>query len=344
MPDPNPADRPAQFRSLLRSFALDPGLLSDHLLAAEHLARVVAQEVGKTCDRIFTPAGHPGHLPGPGPLRRSLLPGRRRTAARLAGRPGAAPVLARYRRLLQGTPTPPRDAPAPAGPRDRRSARRAGPRRLALPRPPRHPGRRLDGEHARHPGEPGGVPPARNQKPGCGFPIARIVVLIALATGAVLDAAIGRCTRQADRREHAAARPARAADAGDILLADRYYCSYFEVALLLARGVDVVMRQNEDRPADFRRGRRLGNDDHLVVWAPAAAGIVDGPGGVRRDPRDGDDPRAAGAGRAAGLPDPGADRGDDVCSTPGSSRTTSWRAFTGPDGMWNWTCVRSSRR
>ena len=30
-----------------------------------------------------------------------------------------------------------------------------------------------------------------NQAPGCGFPIARIVVLLSLATGAVLDAAIG---------------------------------------------------------------------------------------------------------------------------------------------------------
>ena len=34
-------------------------------------------------------------------------------------------------------------------------------------------------------------PQHSNQKPGCGFPIARIVVLIALATGCVLDAAIG---------------------------------------------------------------------------------------------------------------------------------------------------------
>ena len=44
------------------------------------------------------------------------------------------------------------------------------------------------------------------QKPGCGFPIARIVVLICLATGCVLDAAIGGRTGQADRRERPAPR------------------------------------------------------------------------------------------------------------------------------------------
>src|SRR6185437_5407787 len=53
---------------------------------------------------------------------------------------------------------------------------------------------------------------------------------------------------------------------GDILLGDRCFCSYFEVALLLSRGVAVVLRQNKNRPVDFRSGRRLGHDDHLVVW------------------------------------------------------------------------------
>ena len=56
MSDPNPAAAPAQFRSLLRSFALDPGPLTDQLLTAEHLARVIAEEAGTTRDRIFTPA------------------------------------------------------------------------------------------------------------------------------------------------------------------------------------------------------------------------------------------------------------------------------------------------
>ena len=159
--DPTPAGSPAQFRSLLRSFVLDPGPLTDHVLAAEHLARVVAEEAGTTRDRIFTPLVTLATFLG-----QVLTDDHSCQAAvdRLIAwraRPRAARLLARHRRLLQGPPAAPRGAPAPAGPRHRRPARGARPRRLALPRPPRRPRRRLDGQHARHPGEPGRVPPAR---------------------------------------------------------------------------------------------------------------------------------------------------------------------------------------
>jgi hypothetical protein len=53
---------------------------------------------------------------------------------------------------------------------------------------------------------------------------------------------------------------------GHVVLADRHYCSYFMVALLQQRGVDVVFRLHQCRPVDFRRGRRLGRDDHIVRW------------------------------------------------------------------------------
>jgi hypothetical protein len=53
--DPNPAAAPAQFRSLLRAFALDPGPLTDHVLTADHLARTIAEEAGPTRDRVVTP-------------------------------------------------------------------------------------------------------------------------------------------------------------------------------------------------------------------------------------------------------------------------------------------------
>ena len=53
---------------------------------------------------------------------------------------------------------------------------------------------------------------------------------------------------------------------GDIVLADRFFCSYWVIAALLARGVDVVVRLHQCRTADFRRGRRLGREDHLVTW------------------------------------------------------------------------------
>jgi hypothetical protein len=53
---------------------------------------------------------------------------------------------------------------------------------------------------------------------------------------------------------------------GDVVIADRYYGGWFMIALLHALGVDVVTRLHQLREADFRRGRRLGADDHLVEW------------------------------------------------------------------------------
>lgn len=52
----------------------------------------------------------------------------------------------------------------------------------------------------------------------------------------------------------------------DIVVADRYFCSYFLICLLLELGVDFVVRLHQRRTADFRRGRRLGRGDHVVVW------------------------------------------------------------------------------
>ena len=53
---------------------------------------------------------------------------------------------------------------------------------------------------------------------------------------------------------------------GDIALADRFFCSYWVIAALQARGVDVVVRLHQCRTADFRRGRRVGREDHIVTW------------------------------------------------------------------------------
>ena len=55
-------------------------------------------------------------------------------------------------------------------------------------------------------------------------------------------------------------------NAGDILLADRYYCTYWLVAMAQARGIDVVFRMHHLRDYDFHRGQRLGAEDHVVIW------------------------------------------------------------------------------
>lgn len=109
-------------------------------------------------------------------------------------------------------------------------------------------------------------PQSRSQLPGVGFPILRWVALVGLATGAVLESAFGPC-RGKGSGESALLRTLLGSLRGDdVVLADRYYCSYWMVALLQQRGIDVVFRKHQLRHTDFRRGRRLGRDDHLVTW------------------------------------------------------------------------------
>lgn len=104
------------------------------------------------------------------------------------------------------------------------------------------------------------------QKTGVGFPLARIAVVFSLAVGTVLDAALCRFAGKG-QSELGMLRLLRAVFfPGDVMLADRYLCSWFELALLGQQRVDVVCRLHHGRRADFRRGRRLGQDDHLVEW------------------------------------------------------------------------------
>lgn len=109
-------------------------------------------------------------------------------------------------------------------------------------------------------------PHPRTQKAGVGFPIARMVVLFCLATGAVLDALLGRYLGK--RTSELALFHQLHDNLGpdDVLVADRYFCSYWEVAAARQRGADVVFRQHQRRQTDFRRGRRLGRCDHVVTW------------------------------------------------------------------------------
>src|SRR6266851_4269625 len=109
-------------------------------------------------------------------------------------------------------------------------------------------------------------PQSRSQRPGVGFPILRWVALLGLATGAVLDSAFGpyRGKQTGETALFRALLPSLRQ--GDVVLADRYYCSYWLVALLQAQGVDVVFRKHHLRHTDFRRGRRLGRNDHVVTW------------------------------------------------------------------------------
>ncbi len=109
-------------------------------------------------------------------------------------------------------------------------------------------------------------PQQRSQLPGVGLPIARAVAVLSLATGCVMNAAYGPY-RGKETGESALLRSMLASlKADDIAVMDRYYCSFMMIALLLTQGTHTCARKHQFRHSDFRRGRRLGKYDHLIVW------------------------------------------------------------------------------
>jgi hypothetical protein len=109
-------------------------------------------------------------------------------------------------------------------------------------------------------------PQVPQQKSGVGFPIARIVGIISLGCGAILEWALGPCEGKESGETSMLRRMGQALNPGDIILADRYYAGYFMLAHLLGLGVDVVVRQHQLRHTNFRRGEHLGTRDHVVSW------------------------------------------------------------------------------
>src|SRR5262249_10230875 len=104
------------------------------------------------------------------------------------------------------------------------------------------------------------------QQPGLGFPIARLVVVFCLACGAALDAAMGRYQGK-KTGENALLRALDGFEPQDVLLADRYFSGYFDLAHWHEQGVDLVTLLPRRRRCDLRRGRRLGPGDHVVAGA-----------------------------------------------------------------------------
>lgn len=104
------------------------------------------------------------------------------------------------------------------------------------------------------------------QKPNLGFPIARACVILSLATACALDLAVGPYSGKETGETALLRSLLDSFSEGDVLVADRFYCSYFLIALLQQRGVDVCVRLHQRRHPDFRHGPRLGPDDHLVTW------------------------------------------------------------------------------
>jgi len=111
-------------------------------------------------------------------------------------------------------------------------------------------------------------PQPASQRPGLGFPMMRIVALLCLASGGVLDAATGPCQgKGGDEQTLLRGLLDHLAD-GDVLLGDAFFPTYFLLCELRRRAVDGLFEQYgaRKRSTDFRCGTRLGPRDHLIVW------------------------------------------------------------------------------
>jgi hypothetical protein len=106
-------------------------------------------------------------------------------------------------------------------------------------------------------------PQPSSQKPGCGFPVIRLVALLSLSSGAILQVMLDSLHSHDLRLLH---RLAEALTAGDIVLGDRAYGEYTTAASLPRQGVDLVARLHHQRKVDFRKAKRLAKNDGLFVW------------------------------------------------------------------------------
>jgi hypothetical protein len=109
-------------------------------------------------------------------------------------------------------------------------------------------------------------PQPPGQQPGLGFPLARLVAVFDLASGALTTLGVGRYQGKATGEMALFRQQQSYLQHGDVVLADCYYSSYWTIAGLRGQGLDYVGRQHHRRITDFRCGQRLGREDHCVEW------------------------------------------------------------------------------
>jgi hypothetical protein len=106
-------------------------------------------------------------------------------------------------------------------------------------------------------------PQQKGQRPGCGFPILRLLAFFALATGMItgwIHGAYGQSELALLQRLWEELRP------GELWLGDRGFCTWGLLAQCQARQVHAVFRVRGSRRRDFRRGKRLSRDEREVRW------------------------------------------------------------------------------
>lgn len=255
-----------QDHSLFRQFAQAPGLPFAEVFSAELVNRVLDEHQVAFRDRLFPPAVTVAmflsQVQDDDPSLRQAV-ARFLAQRRAQGLPGGSSDTGAYCRARQRLP----EAVLATLTRSTGST-------LLLDAPARWSWRGrdvkiVDGTTVSGPDTPANqsaYPQPASQKPGLGFPLLRCVALFSLAVGTILDAAFAPYKGKQTGEPALLRELHHNLDPDDILLGDRCFCSYFEIAELQRRGVDVVLRLHQRRLTDFRRGQHLGPCDHLVTW------------------------------------------------------------------------------
>lgn len=270
MTNRNRPDSEAQLGALLQSFALRPGRPFGSVLSLRYVLKTIAEEVADVGETVFTPvATFCTFLSQILSLDHSCRAAvARLNAWRVAqGLPPCSANTGGYCKARQRLPEP---LLKRLGLESGRHAQAEVPKEWLF-----H-GRAVkivDGTSASMPdtaANQAAYPQPGGQARGCGFPVARIVIVLSLACGTVLDAAVGAGKGKMTGENTLFRGLDEGLVAGDVVLGDRLFGSYWELALLQARGVDGVMRIHQRRKVDFDAGCRLGHDDHIVTWSKPA--------------------------------------------------------------------------
>ena len=94
-----------------------------------------------------------------------------------------------------------------------------------------------------------------SQKPGWGFPMARLAALTSLAAGSVINYNLGPCRGKQTGESSLFSQLINCLSLGDLLMADRYYCTFAIIALSQAKMIPVLFQIHASKNADFRRGQ-----------------------------------------------------------------------------------------
>jgi hypothetical protein len=109
-------------------------------------------------------------------------------------------------------------------------------------------------------------PQQSNQKPGLGFPIARLVVLISLSVGSIIAYATAPYQGKGSGETSLFSQMISHIANNSLLLEDRYYCTWAILALILQQGGHMLVQNHAQRKPNFNLGQRLGPKDHLITW------------------------------------------------------------------------------